>query len=72
MNKATKAHIDALNRRENTRQWKRDAAEQMYSALKVIATYPCGCRSSDKKDWHADTCYMPILNGAIAKAEGRQ
>ena len=42
----------------------RKAVEELIAAIKEAPA--CGCRSSDKKTWHHETCWAPRLIAALA------
>jgi hypothetical protein len=66
MSKAARNHIDRLNQRENERQWKRDAAEEMYEALRAWEHW----YAVDSSEFNRDTAQNMGVK-ALAKAEGR-
>ncbi len=53
--------LDAQNIAENKRQWKRNAAEEMYEALKRVV----------ENKWEPDKYHMAVVE-ALRKAEGGQ
>ena len=78
MSKATQAHIDALNLRENQRQWKRNAAEEMYEALTAINRLR-NIRNGMADLFHVvvreengkQICIGDLIDSALRKAEGK-
>ena len=68
---AKKTEEDEANRVRYAAHCKREAAEEMYTALELVLKNGCHCRNTEDKDWHGSHCLIPIIRAAIAKADGQ-
>lgn len=48
------------------------AAPDLLDACKQAVKRYCGCHNTEDANWHGQSCPMPVLIAAIAKAEGNQ
>ena len=59
------------NRVAYIKHCKREAAEEMYTALELVLKDGCHCRNTEDKDWHGDHCFIPVIRAALDKADGK-